>query len=38
VVRPDQVSLVVLVNAVPRDAADEAVAVCGGGPKYQCPH
>jgi hypothetical protein len=29
VVRPDQVSLGVLVNAVPRDAVDEAVAVCG---------
>src|SRR5690349_12609248 len=29
VVRPDQVSLGVLVSAVPRDAADEAVAVCG---------
>jgi len=28
-VRPDQVSIGVLVNAVPRDAADEAVAVCG---------
>lgn len=28
-VRPDQVSLGVLVNAVPRDAVDEAVAVCG---------
>ena len=28
VVRPDQVSLGVLVNAVPRDAVDEAVAVC----------
>ena len=27
-VRPDQVSLGVLVNAVPRDAVDEAVAVC----------
>ena len=27
--RPDQVSLGVLVNAVPRDAVDEAVAVCG---------
>jgi len=26
---PDQVSLGVLVNAVPRDAVDEAVAVCG---------
>lgn len=29
VVRPDQVSLGVLVDAVPRDAVDEAVAVCG---------
>ncbi len=29
VVRPDQVSLGVLVNAVGRDAVDEAVAVCG---------
>ena len=28
-VRPDQVSIGVLVNAVPRDAVDEAVAVCG---------
>ena len=28
-VRPDQVSLGVLVNAVPRDLVDEAVAVCG---------
>ena len=28
-VRPDQVSLGVLVNAVPRDVVDEAVAVCG---------
>ncbi|MGQ0482365.1 MAG: transposase domain-containing protein [Pseudonocardia sp.] len=28
VVRPDQVSLGVLINAVPRDAVDEAVAVC----------
>lgn len=27
--RPDQVTLGVLVNAVPRDAVDEAVAVCG---------
>jgi hypothetical protein len=27
--RPDQVSIGVLVNAVPRDAVDEAVAVCG---------
>jgi hypothetical protein len=33
VVRPDQVSLGVLVNAVPRDAVDEAVAVCGVGEK-----
>ncbi len=32
-VRPDQVSLGVLVNAVPRDAVDEAVAVCGVGEK-----
>jgi hypothetical protein len=29
VVRPDQVSLGVLVSAVPRDAVDDAVAVCG---------
>ena len=29
VVRPDQVTLGVLVDAVPRDAVDEAVAVCG---------
>ena len=29
VVRPDQVSLGVLVNVVPRDAVDESVAVCG---------
>jgi hypothetical protein len=29
VVRPDQVSLGVLVDAVPRDLVDEAVAVCG---------
>lgn len=29
VVRPDQVSLGVLVSAVPRGAVDEAVAVCG---------
>lgn len=28
-VRPDQVSLGVLVHAVPRDVVDEAVAVCG---------
>ena len=27
--RPDQVSLGVLINAVPRDLVDEAVAVCG---------
>jgi hypothetical protein len=33
VVRPDQVSLGVLINAVPRDAVDEAVAVCGVGAK-----
>ena len=33
VVRPDQVSLWVLVNAVPRDRVDEAVAVCGVGEK-----
>jgi len=33
VVRPDQVSLGVLVNAVPRDAVDDAVAVCGVGEK-----
>jgi hypothetical protein len=33
VVRPDQVSLGVLVNAVPRDAVDEAVAICGVGAK-----
>jgi hypothetical protein len=33
VVRPDQVSLGVLVSAVPRDAVDEAVAVCGVGEK-----
>ena len=32
-VRPDQVSLGVLVNAVPRDAVDEAVAICGVGAK-----
>jgi hypothetical protein len=31
VVRPDQVSLGVLVTAVPRDAVDAAVATCGGG-------
>ena len=29
VARPDQVTLGVLVDAVPRDAVDEAVAVCG---------
>ena len=29
VVAPDQVSLGVLISAVPRDAVDEAVAVCG---------
>jgi hypothetical protein len=29
VVRPDQVTLGVLVNAVSREAVDEAVAVCG---------
>jgi hypothetical protein len=29
VVRPDQVSLGVLVNAVPRDAVDDAVIACG---------
>jgi hypothetical protein len=29
VARPDQVSLGVLVNAVPRDLVDDAVAVCG---------
>jgi Insertion element 4 transposase N-terminal/Transposase DDE domain len=29
VVRPDQVSLGVLVNAVPREAVDDAVAACG---------
>jgi Insertion element 4 transposase N-terminal len=33
VVRPDQVSLGVLVSAVPRDAVDDAVAVCGVGDK-----
>ncbi len=32
-VRPDQVSLGVLINAVSRDAVDEAVAVCGVGEK-----
>jgi hypothetical protein len=29
VVRPDQVSLGVLVNAVPRDVVDDAVMACG---------
>lgn len=33
VVRPDQVSLGVLVTAVPRDAVDSAVAACGAGAK-----
>jgi hypothetical protein len=33
VVRPDQVSLGVLVTAVPRDAIDSAVAACGVGDK-----
>jgi Insertion element 4 transposase N-terminal len=33
VVRPDQVSLGVLVSAVPRDAVDAAVAACGVGQK-----
>jgi len=33
VVRPDQVSLGVLVSAVPRDAVDDAVAACGVGDK-----
>ncbi|MCP2199639.1 transposase domain-containing protein, partial [Lentzea flava] len=28
---PDQVSLGVLVTAVPRDAVDEAIAACGAG-------
>lgn len=32
-VRPDQVSLGVLVTAVPRDAVDSAVAACGAGAK-----
>lgn len=32
-VRPDQVSLGVLVSAVPRDAVDDAVAACGVGDK-----
>src|SRR5918998_443493 len=32
-VRPDQVSLGVLVTAVPRDAVDAAVAACGVGAK-----
>jgi hypothetical protein len=31
VVRPDQVSVGVLVTAVPRDAVDAAVAACGVG-------
>ena len=30
-VSPDQVSIGVLVDAVPRDAVDEVVAVCGVG-------
>jgi hypothetical protein len=29
VVRPDQVSLGMLISAVPRDAVDDAVAACG---------
>jgi hypothetical protein len=33
VVSPDQISLGVLVTAVPRDAVDDAVAVCGVGAK-----
>jgi hypothetical protein len=33
VVRPDQVSLGVLVSAVPRDAVDAAVVACGAGDK-----
>ena len=33
VVRPDQVSLGVLVSAVPRDAVEGAVAACGVGAK-----
>ncbi|PZS25620.1 MAG: IS4 family transposase [Pseudonocardiales bacterium] len=33
VVRPDQVSVGVLVSAVPRDAVDDAVAACGVGDK-----
>lgn len=33
VVRPEQVTLGVLVTAAPRDAVDEAVAVCGVGAK-----
>jgi hypothetical protein len=33
VVTPDQVSLGVLVTAVPRDAVDDAIAVCGVGAK-----
>ena len=32
-VRPDQVSLGVLVSAVPRDAVDDAVTACGAGDK-----
>jgi len=32
-VRPDQVTLGVLVNAVPRDTVDDAVAACGVGEK-----
>lgn len=32
-VRPDRVSLGVLVSAVPRDAIDAAVAACGAGDK-----
>ena len=32
-VRPDQVSLGVLVSAVPRDAVDDAVVACGVGDK-----
>jgi len=31
IVRPDQVSLGVLVTAVPRDAVDDAVVACGVG-------
>ena len=33
VLSPDQVSLGVLVTAVPRDAVDAAVAACGAGDK-----